>query len=200
MSQENIIKELVGLQDIIVNKVEQNENEMQIYLELKRKEHTCPCCSSSTDKIHDYREQIITDIPMSGKRVKLRLRKRRYVCPHCGKRFYEQNDFLPRYQRITNRMTAWIISQLSSSYSFKTISDMCGLSVYTVMRRFDMLSFKNKHLPRILSIDEFKGNSGNEKYQVILTDPENHKVIDILPERTMKHLCDYFKQYSKEER
>ena len=200
MSQENIIKELVGLQDIIVNKVEQNEKEMQIYLELKRKAHTCPCCSSSTDKIHDYREQIITDIPMSGKRVKLHLRKRRYVCPHCGKRFYEQNDFLPRYHRITNRMTAWIISQLNSSYSFKTISDMCGLSVYTVMRRFDMLSFKNKHLPRILSIDEFKGNSGNEKYQVILTDPETHKVIDILPERTMKHLCDYFKQYSKEER
>ena len=200
MSQENIIKELVGLQDIIVNKVEQNEKEMQIYLELKRKDHICPCCSSSTDKIHDYREQKITDIPMSGKRVKLHLRKRRYVCHHCGKRFYEQNDFLPRYHRITNRMTSWIISQLRSSYSFKTISDMCGLSVYTVMRRFDMLSFKNNHLPRILSIDEFKGNSGNEKYQVILTDPETHKVIDILPERTMKHLCDYFKQYSKEER
>ena len=58
MSQENIIKELVGLQDIIVNKAEQNEKEMQIYLELKRKDHICPCCSSSTDKIHDYREQI----------------------------------------------------------------------------------------------------------------------------------------------
>lgn len=56
MSQENIIKELVGLQDIIVNKVEQNEKEMQIYLELKRKDLTCPCCSRSTEKIHDYRD------------------------------------------------------------------------------------------------------------------------------------------------
>ena len=56
MSQENIIKEMVGLQDIIVNKVEQNEKEMQIYLELKRKAHICPCCSCSTDKIHDYRD------------------------------------------------------------------------------------------------------------------------------------------------
>lgn len=200
MSQKDIIKELVGLQDVIVNKVEQNEKEIYIYIELERKENLCPCCNNATDKIHDYRTQKISDIPMLGKKVYLMLRKRRYVCPHCGKRFYENNTFLPKYHRITNRMTIWIINQLKSSYSFKTISEICGLSIYTIMRRFDMLSFKNKHLPQVLSIDEFKGNTGSEKYQVILTNPETHEVIDILPKRTKYYLSIYFSQYSKEER
>lgn len=200
MSQKDIIKELVGMQDVTVKKVEQNEEEMDIYLELERREHKCPVCSCFTNRIHDYRKQKVKDIPISGKRVNLILRKRRYVCPHCGKRFYEENTFLPKYHRITNRMTAWIISQLKSSYSFKTISEICGLSINTIIRRFDMLSFKNKHLPRIISIDEFKGNAGKEKYQVILTNPETHEVLDILPKRTKYYLSSYFRQYSKKER
>jgi transposase len=200
MSQEDIIKDLIGLQDVIVNKVEQNEKEIYIHLELERKEHVCPCCGCRTNKIHDYRTQKIYDIPIQGKYAYLILRKRRYVCPHCGKRFYEENTFLPRYHRSTNRMTAWIIDKLKSSYSFKDVSSQCGLSQYTVMRRFDMLSFKNKKLPRVLSIDEFKGNAGDNKYQVILTNPQTNKVIDILPKRTEYYLYTYFKQYSKEER
>ncbi len=199
MSQKDIIKELVGLQDVIVNKIEQNKKEIYIYIQLEQKEHFCPCCNSTTAKIHDYRIQKISDIPMLGKKVYLILRKRRYICPHCGKRFYEKNAFLPKYHRITNRMTIWIINQLKSSYSFKTVSEMCGLSIYTIMRRFDLLSFKNKRLPKILSIDEFKGNTGSEKYQVILTNPETHEVIDILPKRTKHYLSTYFSQYSKAE-
>lgn len=52
----------------------------------------------------------------------------------------------------------------------------------------------------MLSIDEFKSNTGREKYQVILTDPVNHIVLDILPKRTKYELTDYFKKYPIEER
>ena len=200
MSQQDIIKELVGLQDVIVNKIEQNESEIKLFIELERKEHTCPCCSGQTSKIHDYRTQKVHDINILGKRVYLILRKRRYVCPDCGKRFYEDNTFLPKYHRITNRMTAWIISKLKSNHSFKSVSNECGLSEFTVARRFDMTSFKLNNLPEVLSIDEFKGNTGSEKYQVILTNPVTHEVLDILPKRTEHYLTDYFNQFSKEER
>ena len=200
MSQENIIRELVGLQDVIVDKIEQNEKEIHIHIKLERKVHSCPCCHGQTDKVHDYRTQKVRDINILGKNVYLLLRKRRYICPHCGKRFYEDNSFLPRYHRTTNRMTAWIISMLKSSYSFKEIATVSGLSEFTVTRRFDMLSFHRKSLPSVLSIDEFKGNTGGNKYQVILTNPETHEVLDILPKRTEYYLSSYFKQFSKEER
>lgn len=200
MSQQNIIRDLIGLQDVNVKKIEQNEREIKIFLELERKEHTCPCCSGQTDKIHDYRTQIIHDINILGKKAYLVLRKRRYVCPHCGKRFYEDNLFLPKYHRITNRMTIWIVNLLKSHHSFNEVAELTGVSVYTIMRRFDLISFKKRKLPEVLSIDEFKGNTDSEKYQVILTDPVNHKVLDILPKRTEAYLTDYFRQFSKEER
>jgi len=54
---------------------------------------------------------------------------------------------------------------------------------------------KPKRLPQVLSIDEFRGNAGGQKYQGILTDPVNHKVFDILPSRIQSSLITYFKSF-----
>ena len=56
----------------------------------------CPQCGSETDSVHNYREQLVKDLPL-GRNTLLHLRKRRYRCEKCHKRFYEQNNFLPRY-------------------------------------------------------------------------------------------------------
>ena len=80
-------EKLIGLQDLIITKIESNEKEIHILGKLERKAHKCPCCGAETDKIHDYREQLIKDIPVYGKNAFIHLQKRRYRCP-CGKRFY----------------------------------------------------------------------------------------------------------------
>ena len=49
------------------------------------------------------------------------------------------------------------------------------------MRYFKYVTFKPTRLPEVLSIDEFKGNSGGRKYNSIVVDAEKHKVMDILP-------------------
>jgi transposase len=54
-------------------------------------------------------------------------------------------------------------------------------------------------MPKVIGIDEFKGNTGCEKYQCILTDIENHKVIDILPNRFEYSLIDYFKDLKRDD-
>ena len=40
-----------------------------------------------------------------------------------------------------------------------------------------------KELPEVLSIDEFRGNSGGETFQCILTSPEKQQIFDILADR-----------------
>ena len=55
--------------------------------------------------------------------------------------------------------------------------------------------FRSSLLPNVLSIDEFKGNAGGEKFQAILTDPKNSTVFDILPSRTQYKLKDYFLKF-----
>ena len=200
MSKQDIIRKLLGLQDVIATKIEETEKEIEMHIELEAKEHRCPCCCADTKHIHDYRIQRVVDIPYRSKALTLVYRKRRYVCPHCGKRFYESNNFLPRYHQMTNRLAAYIIERLRNTDSFTKVSKETGRSVSTVIRIFDLVSFGKPELSKVVSIDEFKGNTNKNKYQVIITDPEMHRVLDILPKRTKYELITYFKQYDQEKR
>ena len=200
MLYTHFTEELLGLQGVKVNKVENNEENIEIHIELERKEHKCPCCGGATDKIHDYRIQRIKDISAFGKFTTIVLRKRRYRCEHCGKRFFETNNFLPRFHRMTNRLSAYVIDRLRDVNSFTSVAGEVNLSVTTVIRIFDLVSYPKSPLPKVISIDEFKGNADGEKYLNILADPEKGEVLDILPSRHLKDLYDYFKAFSREDR
>lgn len=194
-------EKLIGLQDLIVKNIEQNENSTTIYAQMPRKTHTCPCCHANTNKIHDYREQLIKDIPAYGKSTYLRLKKRRYVCQNCGKRFCEDIPFLPKYHRMTNRLAAYIINLLREVTSFSSVARAVNLSVSTIIRIFDFVQYPApKKLPSVLAIDEFKGNTDNHRYQCILTNPASKQVLDILPDRSQQFLIDYFKKWDTNER
>ncbi len=125
---------------------------------------------------------------------------RRSRCVHCGKRFYEEISFLPRYYRMSRRLIAYVLDKLRDERSFTSVAKDFNLSVSTVIRVFDYLSYPKATLSSALSIDEFKGNTGREKYQCILTDPVKHVVLDILPKRYDYYLTNYFKSYPRGER
>ena len=195
MLYEDNTAKLLGLEDVIVKKVWDEEQEKHIMIELPRRMHVCPWCGTETDQIHDYRMQRIKDIASFGKNVYLHLRKRRYVCGSCGKRFYEKNNFLPRYHRMTNRKNARIIEDFRDTVSASCIAKKHNISVSTALRYFNLVSYSCKKLPEVLSIDEFKGNADGEKYQTILTDPKNRKIMEILPNRKESDLIRYFRQF-----
>lgn len=183
---------MLGLQDAIVKNVENTDEGVLIQIRMERKAHKCPACGNETDRVHDYRKQEIKDLPLFGKPYKIILEKRRYSCS-CGKRFIENVPFLPRYYRMTSRLICYVIDSLSGVKSFSEVARETNLSVSTVIRIFDHITFKTPVLPEIIAIDEFKGNTGGEKYNCILTDPCNHRVIDILPKRYSSYLSMYFK-------
>ena len=128
-----------------------------------------------------------------GRKTYIHLRKRRYICPHCNKRFYEKNPFLARYHRTTTRLVAAVITAFRKLQPAKEIASQFNLSSTTVLRYFDLVEYRCSRLPEVLSIDEFKGNAGGEKYQCILTDADHRKIMDILPNRFEEDLIRYFK-------
>ncbi|MDL2250960.1 ISL3 family transposase, partial [Lachnospiraceae bacterium OttesenSCG-928-J05] len=164
------------------------------------KEHVCPCCGLSTSKIHDYRTQKIKHFPINHKEVILILRKRRYVCT-CGKRFYEEYSFLTKYMRISKELLKYVCNEIRQQVSFSTVAMNCHLSLSTTIRYFNYIHYpKPLSLPKVLCIDEFKGNTGGEKFQCILVDGKKNRIIDILPDRKFSHLAAYFSSFSKYER
>jgi transposase len=198
MPNQDYIAKLLNLKDVIITNVENFDDEVHVHLELPRKEHVCPCCGTSTNIVHDYRTQIIKDVPL-GRKTYLHLRKRRYRCPECGKRFHENNNFLPRYYRLTKRMFASILEAFRKKTSATDIAEQYDISLPTALRYFDYIDYHCTELPEVLSIDEFKGNAGGEKYQCILTDPQNRNILEILPNRFEGNLVHFFDHFPNRE-
>lgn len=191
---------LINLKEVKVKKVMHSDTSLKLYITTNAKQQVCPACNETTSKVHDYRNQRINDLPISGKSTILILRKRRYVCK-CGKRFFENYDFLPRYHRMTNRFYVHICNELRKSVSIASVSKDMNISPTTVTRVFDHIQYpKITKLPEVLSIDEFKGNAETGKYQCILVDGKKNRVLDILPDRKQSELISYFKSLPRDQR
>lgn len=200
MLNSHYTKEIVEHQGVKVKNIKETDEIIEIHIEKQRGVHKCPMCGGMTDKIHDYRIQVIKELPAFGKKVRLVLRKRRYAC-ECGKRFTEDIEFLARYQRMTSKFVLKMLDALRDTCSYASVAREFDVSTTTVIRYFNMVHHdKPKELPEAIGIDEFKGNTGGEKFNCIITDLTNGKILDILRTRYQHDLIDYFKQYSKEER
>ena len=107
-----------------------------------------------------------------GKNTFLLYRKRHYHCLNCHKHFYESFSLLSKHCRVTARLAFYAIYLLKSRRMYIP-------------------------LPLILSIDEFRGNAGGQKFQAILTDAKAHKLFDILPSRSQASLSQYLNGFPK---
>ena len=193
MLNQDYTTKLLDLEDVIITNVDNISDQLHISIELPRRKHTCPCCGTVTDRVHDYRMQVIKDVPLARDTF-LHLRKRRYRCD-CGKRFFEINTFLPRYYRVTTRLVAEIMFAFKKTVSAKEIGCRYNVSSVTAMRYFNQFNQRLTMLPEVISLDEFKGNSGGQKYNSIIVDPEKRIVLDILPNRFENNLIKYFSQF-----
>ncbi|MBP2632833.1 MAG: transposase family protein [Firmicutes bacterium] len=177
-----------------------NSTQDSLTIQLPRKLHTCPCCGQQTQKVHDYRLQKIKHLPLLHKPYDLFLRKRRYACTHCSKRFLEDNPFLSKYQRMTSLLKEFIISQFAQMKSASAIARDTNVSTTTALRLFDHVSYPVPQLPEVLSIDEFKGNADGEKFQCLLVNPKTKTALDVLENRKTDDLCKYFASFPMEQR
>lgn len=201
MLNDNIISNFLGIRNVLIDKIREKSKFIKIHLYTNKSNQVCPCCNNDVNRVHDYRKQTIKHSTYRDKQVILVLKKRRYVCPKCNKRFYEKYNFLPKYYRSTNILYGNIIDRLRTKLSMKDIAKEQHVSSNIVSRALKLVSFTNKpELPVILGIDEFKGNTDGEKYNLILTNLHDNKILDLLPSRKKTDIISYFKRYTIEER
>lgn len=203
MQKNNIIK-LLGIQGVELKNIKEFENYLELNIETKRKIQQCPSCKHYTNKVHDYRAQKIQHVKIGGKIIYLLLKKRRYCCHHCNKKFYEYYSFLQKYFRKSNTVFENVCNNLKQLKNLKTIAEDNNLSIPTATRYMHYaFFFANKHnfdLPEKIGIDEFKGNCGSEKYQLHIFDLTTGKTLDIVKSRKYDDLEEYFSSFSLSQR
>ena len=149
-------------------------------------------CKIKMDKLSNYSTILLLD-------------KQRFFCKHCKSTFIATSDLVDFHKQISNNTKMSITLELMHKSSEKDIARRNNVSSSTVNRILDSISEdkiikNNGKLPEVIGIDEFKGNCGNEKYQLHIFDLDTRKTIDIVKSRKYDDLEAYFSSFTLEQR
>lgn len=163
----------------------------------------CPVCGCDQPHIKNYVTKNITHSVLSDRRCTLRYHARRYVCPVCGKTYYEHNPFVFKSMKISALTVYNILNDLKNyNETFSSVAKRYYISSTTVASIFDShVDMKRKKLPEMINFDEvYAFRSDDSKYVCMLLDFKTHDPVDALPSRRYDYLHSYFMRIPKEER
>lgn len=89
--------------------VSDSEDSVILAVRSEAEEAQCPLCATASRRIHGRYIRHVADIPSAGRRVRLRLLRRRFTCevPHCRRRIFAERfgeDIVPLRRRRTARL------------------------------------------------------------------------------------------------
>lgn len=168
-----------------------------------KKKLSCPFCNHNFMLVHTYKWIEFKLTSTINLRELLRVKRIRYKCPKCGKTHTFPLKGIERNSNISNFVLTAIKKEFYEIQSFSTIANRYSLSVNKVIDIFDEYTkvVPRRTLPEYLCIDEksFEGNTDG-KYAVVISDFFTGEVIDVLENRQMPYLDEYFNKISFKER
>ena len=202
MSNVNYTETIFKIKEEHIKFTKVNEDgSVHFTLEMPVAEQVCQHCGASTRKSKGKRPRDVKFGATQHQIVTATYLQRHYKCQECNHTFIEKNPFVCRYLRLSKTNMEYLFRQLGEKGSFTEMAKRSDVSVSTVIRYCSKLAIsKPTQLPTVLGIDEYKGNAEGQMYQVIITDLNNHSIVDILPKRDTRALIQYFKTFSKEAR
>lgn len=173
------------------------------YLDQNRSKIPCPFCNSNDVNIKGYYKKDINCSDSFHVTDIIKVNMIRFKCKCCNKTFNKPLQGIKKYANISNQSIKTICLDFQLCKSFDEIARKHHISKTEVIRIFDKYipSPKRLPLPEVLCIDEFHFSSKNdEKYCVVLIDWKSKEIIDIIKNRRLPYLREYFSKIDLNER
>ena len=163
----------------------------------------CPTCKSTNAIINDYDYVEINCSETNHITDTVRIKKVRFKCKDCNKSFTPVINGIKPYSRISDQSKTLIYKDFFLKLSFTDIANKFGLSVARIIQLFDELVpyVPRLLLPEVLCIDEIRFHEDpDQKYCCVLYDYLNKDVVDIIRNRQLPYLDEYFSKIPEKER
>ena len=199
------ITSFLGLKDSEVEYCKDvvKNNTTYFYVRLVNRGGRCKQCGTFTKDIKEYRNKKIVHSFLLNEASSIIYNARRFMCPKCGKTFYETNPFSTQYARLTDKTVENVLKLLKNyNETFSSVAKKVHLSAMHVMNIFDEhVQLDRNKLSESIGIDEFYfSRSAKKKYAAIILSLNKGYVIDLLYTREKHRLNSFFRHISKEER
>ena len=164
-------------------------------IEQRTDQRECPHCHADKVYINDYAFVEIGCSENNEIQDTIRIKKVRYKCRSCHKTFTPEIKGINRYDKNTEQIKQLIYSDFARKLTFQDIANKYHLSNGRIVQLFDeKVKFVPRlKMPRVLCIDEIRFSEEiNQKFVCVLTNFEKGEIIDIIKNRQMAYLREYF--------
>ena len=185
---------------LVVERVEQTVTPLTVAVASTSLVASCPVCQTPSDHLHGHYQRVVADLPCSGRQVRLLLTVRKFVCLNlaCPRVIFAERlaALVQPRARQTMRLQESLrtLGFATSGEAAARLAPQLGLSgsPSTILRQIKTTVVPPAAQATKVGLDDFAFRRGL-CYGTIIVDLETHRVLDLLPDRTVATVVAWLK-------